>query len=70
MKKYGGFRKPQTTNERRRYYGDEDEDEVDIRPSRRARNLPNSFDDIPRSSWTDRSWKKNHKTKFNKGKEQ
>lgn len=62
------YRHPKTTSERRaavglcgdedaRYYG------VKVRPGRSCRNLPNTYDDVPRSR-RGRNWKQNRKKRW------
>lgn len=53
------FRKPKTTGERRANQSE------DAKHGRR-RDLPNSWDDIMKSSREDRNWKKFRKTKWKK----
>ena len=51
-------RKPRTRQERREY-------QVGlVRAKRSPANLPNSWDDIPKSSAGDRSWKRQRKTRW------
>jgi len=54
------YKKPKTTNERRQYYAYGPEY---VRGSRRDHNLPNSWDDYPRSDAKSHSWKNVKKEK-------
>lgn len=58
----GYFRKIKTTQERRRWVADEElmgeYPELRLRAGRSFRTLPNSWDDIHKSAWEDRSWKR------------
>lgn len=56
------FRRPKTTQERKLYVGlCTDQKELDVvvklRAARSARNLPNAWDDVIRSSYRVKSWK-------------
>lgn len=46
---YSTYRHPKTLNEIRQYFGASISDFVKIRAKRVPKNLPNSWDDIPRS---------------------
>lgn len=67
------FRRPKTFNERKtaeahmldediQYYG------IKIRPKRNFNNLVNAWDDIPRTNWRDKNWKRHRKTQWKKKK--
>lgn len=59
---YTGFRRPKTTQERRRSI-DPDALAFGIKPraKRFGHNLRNAWDDIPRSDDRDRSWKRHRR---------
>ncbi len=51
------FRSPRTTNEQRQADGHH-RDGLAVRPKRRAANLPDAWDDVPRATTADHSWKR------------
>ncbi len=51
------LRRPRTQAERRQAFWLAEEGEPPVRPCRRIRALPTSWDDRPRKNWRDRSWK-------------
>lgn len=55
---YHYFRRPGTTQERRQSFAVREEGEPAPRAGRNATNLPNSYDDIGRSSAEGRNWKR------------
>lgn len=56
------YRRIRTTHERRWAHAwDDEEFAPKVRSRRNARNLPNSWDDIPRFDWRHRSWKRYRK---------
>lgn len=52
------LRRPRTTQEKRRY------EKGFSRPARNLRNLPDAWDDIPRSNCEERCWKHYRKTQY------
>lgn len=60
---YSGHRNPKTTQEKRANSGSEmDDAEPRVRPKRNRKNLPSTYDDLPKND--DRSWKRHRKAQF------
>lgn len=57
------YRRPKTRNEKRATFASEDY-YVEVRAKRNNTNLPDSWDDINRSTWGHRSWKRHRKTRW------
>lgn len=51
------YRRPATQPQRRQAFVIAEDGEPEFRGARRLRSLPTYWDDVPRRSWRDRSWK-------------
>ncbi len=64
----GCLRHPKTTQERRRWYSDielmSEYPELKLRHARSEHLLPNSYDDISKDAWEDRSWKRHRNHQY------
>lgn len=60
------WRKPRTTQERQASYLTEEETYygIQVRGRRKAHTLANAYDDVVRSDYSERSWKKQRQTQY------
>lgn len=64
---YSFSRRPKTLQERAQAEAHDEELReygIRVRPRRNKANLPNSWDDVGRTDWDDRSWKRHRKTQW------